>query len=341
MAETDRLLLARDSGALALPEDGPIAVLHARPRPFLGQVEAARLRLEQPLRPVCDALAPLPVVEGELDGTAAFGLVEITRSRAETMGAIARGLTLLPPGAILAVDGSRNDGIDGVAKQLAAVLPLAGVLPKAHGRLVWFERPAVLPPDVDAWAVAARPAPNRDGFVTRPGLFSADGIDPGSAALAAVLPGRLSGRVADLGAGWGWLAARALAENPGVTTLDLHEADARALAAARANVTDPRAAFHWSDVTRLGRSDGPVDAVITNPPFHQGRAAEPALGQAFIAAAARLLKPSGRLLLVANRRLPYEAALGAAFTVVEPLADTGSFKVIAASRPRSTRPGRR
>lgn len=316
-------------------------MLHARPRPFLREIDAARLRLEQPLRPVSDALAPLTVAADELDGTAAFVLVEITRSRAETMGAIARGIALLPPGAILAIDGSRNDGIDGVAKQLAAVLPLAGVLPKAHGRLIWVERPADLPAEIGAWAAAARPAANRDGFVTQPGLFSADGVDPGSAALAAVLPGRLSGRVADLGAGWGWLAASALATNPGITALDLHEADARALVAARANVTDPRAAFHWSDVTRLGRSDGPVDAVITNPPFHQGRAAEPALGQAFIAAAARLLKPSGRLLLVANRRLPYEASLGAAFTVVEPLADTGSFKVIAASRPRSTRPGRR
>lgn len=157
MAETDRLLLARNSGALALPEDGPVAVLHARPRPFLREIDAARLRLEQPLRPVSDALAPLTVAADELDGTAAFVLVEITRSRAETMGAIARGIALLPPGAILAIDGSRNDGIDGVAKQLAAVLPLAGVLPKAHGRLIWVERPADLPAEIGAWAAAARP----------------------------------------------------------------------------------------------------------------------------------------------------------------------------------------
>ena len=32
--------LARDSGALALPEDGPVAVLHARPRPFLREIDA-------------------------------------------------------------------------------------------------------------------------------------------------------------------------------------------------------------------------------------------------------------------------------------------------------------
>lgn len=336
MSSPDRLLLALDSGDVLLPADGPVAVLHARPRPFLGALPPDRLRLEQPLRPLHDALAPLAAT-ARIDGPAAFVLVETTRSRSETLGAIARGLAMLPPGATLAVDGSRHDGIDGIARYLTAALPLAGAFPKAHGRLIWVRRPEVLPPEIAAWEDAARPRRNRDGFVTEPGLFSADGVDPGSAALAAVLPGRLSGRVADLGAGWGWLAAAALAGNPGITAIDLHEADGRALDAARTNVADPRARFHWSDVTRLGRGDGPVDAVITNPPFHQGRAAEPALGQAFIAAAARLLKPSGRLFLVANRRLPYEAALAAAFTDVERVSDDGSFKVLAAHRPRSPR----
>ena len=78
----------------------------------------------------------------------------------------------------------------------------------------------------------------------------------------------------------------------------------------------------------------PYDAVIANPPFHQGRAAEPDLGAAFIAAAARILKPSGRLLLVANRQLPYEAAVAAAFRHWEKLAEDGVYKVIQAERPR-------
>ena len=74
--------------------------------------------------------------------------------------------------------------------------------------------------------------------------------------------------------------------------------------------------------------------MIANPPFHQGRAAEPDLGAAFIAAAARILKPSGRLLLVANRQLPYEAALAAALPPAgEKLSEDGAYKVFAAERP--------
>jgi 16S rRNA (guanine1207-N2)-methyltransferase len=61
----------------------------------------------------------------------------------------------------------------------------------------------------------------------------------------------LKGRVADLGAGWGYLSGEILAEQEGIAHLDLIEADHDMLEAARANVDDPRAAFHWADVTRF------------------------------------------------------------------------------------------
>ncbi|RME14842.1 MAG: MFS transporter, partial [Alphaproteobacteria bacterium] len=94
--------------------------------------------------------------------------------------------------------------------------------------------------------------------------------------------------------------------------------------------------FHWADATRFGEA-GSHDCVVTNPPFHAGRRADPALGRAFIAAAARLLTPSGRLYLVANRHLPYERDLRAAFAEVEEIGGDGGFKVIAAARPRPAR----
>ena len=165
-------------------------------------------------------------------------------------------------------------------------------------------------------------------------MFSPDHADPGSRRLAAAVAGRLSGRVADLGAGWGWLAGAVLAGAPAIAELDLHEGEALALDTARANVRDPRARFHWTDVARLGPGAPPCDAVIANPPFHQGRAAEPDLGAAFIAAAARILKPSGQLFLVANRQLPYEAVLAIAFREWEKLSEDGTYKVMHASRPR-------
>ena len=169
------------------------------------------------------------------------------------------------------------------------------------------------------------------GFVTLPGVFSADGPDPGSRALAAALPERLPRRMADLGAGWGWLSAQVLAR-PGVEELHLIEADHAALACARANVTDPRAVFHWADATRF-RPPAPLDGVVMNPPFHSGRAADPALGAAFIRAAAGMLGTSGRLWMVANRHLPYEAALAQVFREVAEIGGDGGFKVFLAARP--------
>jgi len=261
-------------------------------------------------------------------------VVNLARSRPESLGNVALGLGLLAPGGRLVVTGAKADGIDGVAKAVGGALPIAGSFAKAHGRVLWLDRPERLPEAVEAWARAAAPAPNAEGFVTAPGMFSPEHADPGSRWLAEALGGRLAGRVADLGAGWGWLARAALERNPEIAELDLHEAELMALDAARANVPDPRARFHWSDVTRLGKAAGPCDAVIMNPPFHQGRAAEPDLGVSFIAAAARMLKPQGRLTLVANRQMPYEGALEAAFRRWAKLGEEGGYKLLEAEGPR-------
>jgi len=77
-----------------------------------------------------------------------------------------------------------------------------------------------------------------------------------------------------------------------------------------------------------------VGAVLCNPPFHPGRRPDPELGRAFIAAAAGMLAPQGSLWLVANRHLPYEAALEALFADVRPLGADPRYKLIHASRPR-------
>lgn len=335
MSGTDRLAAALEAGSLDMPPSGRIVALRARPGPGLARLDRARLVCEQSFRPVHDRLAELGItVQPRVDEPAAAVLVALTRSRAENFGAVARGLAMLPEGGRLVIDGAKVDGADSLARQVGAVLPLAGQLTKGHGRLVWLDRPAVLPKSVQGWAAEAAPRRNREGFLTMAGLFSPDAADPGSRRLATYFAGRLRGRVADLGAGWGWLAQQALERAPAIAQIDLYEAEARALDMARENVADTRAGFHWSDVETLGRGIPPYDAVIANPPFHQGRAAEPVIGAGFIAAAARILKPSGLLLMVANRQLPYEAVLEARFRQWERLAEDGGYKVVAASRPR-------
>ena len=147
--------------------------------------------------------------------------------------------------------------------------------------------------------------------------------------LAAALPDRLPTRIVDLGAGWGWLSAQALAR-PGIEVIHLVEADHAALESAKDNITDPRAVFHWADARDFTLPD-PVNGVIMNPPFHDGRVADPRIGGDFIAAAARLLTGAGRLWMVANRHLPYETVLTQHFAQVTELRGDNRFKVIEAT----------
>ena len=88
----------------------------------------------------------------------------------------------------------------------------------------------------------------------------------------------------------------------------------------------------WHDVT-LGLPER-YDAIVSNPPFHQGRADLPQLGQAFIASAADALYANGPLLLVANRHLPYESLLRARFGEVRALDERDGYKVIMAQGVR-------
>ncbi|MEO0402063.1 MAG: class I SAM-dependent methyltransferase, partial [Pseudomonadota bacterium] len=169
---------------------------------------------------------------------------------------------------------------------------------------------------------------------TAPGVFSADGVDPASELLVGALPDAMVGTVADLGAGWGYLSAHIL--TPDVAAVHLVEAHDMALQCARHNVTDPRAQFHWADATQWKPAEQ-VDAVVMNPPFHSGRAADPSLGRAFIAAAARVLKPHGALWMVANRHLPYEDTLTSHFAKVVDLDGDARFKLVRAERPKRTK----
>lgn len=184
-----------------------------------------------------------------------------------------------------------------------------------------------------AWrATGARRTIPGTVFQVEAGVFSADHIDPGSALLAGHLPAHLRGEVADLGAGWGFLTDALLQRCPGVTTVDLFEADARALACARDNLRhyDRSLSFHWHDV--CAGLPGTYDAVVMNPPFHQGQDTRVSVGLAFIAAAAGALRRGGTLWLVANRQLPYEAALTRHGLSWRPAGGDATYKLLTATR---------
>ena len=328
MSDT-RLSFALEGG-LDLPSEGRILLLGAPGDLNLGDIDAGDLPRERCT--VVQRLAPdhaawerrgwTVALAPEGDFAAAIVFLPRARDRAEAWIAEANKAA---KGGLVIVDGQKTDGIDACLKALRKRTDILGQVSKAHGKTIWFAA-------TDAFAEWAKgPAQLPGGQWTAPGVFSADGPDPASEALLAALPEKLGAHVADLGTGWGGLANGILRREK-IAALHLVEADHDALDCARRNVTDPRAQFHWANALDW-RPPALLDAVIMNPPFHTGRKAEPSLGQAFIDAAARVLKPSGQLWLVANRHLPYETRLAERFRNTEEIAGDSRFKILHASRP--------
>ena len=304
-------------------------------RAFFLRAELAPFRdvaAEQSFRPDYLRLkkAGWSVVPRLTEGSWPLGQVLLTKHKEENFANIARGWALLEPGGTLVCTGSNDDGAPSLEKQVGKAFGLSGQFSKFHCRVFWLERGAATPPAY--WRGLAGLQPVADSsWLSQPGIFSWDHVDDGSALLAQHLPDDLTGYVADFGCGWGYLAREVLARSPDITKIDLIDAEHRAIEAARVNITDARATFHWLDLIQEA-APATYDAIVCNPPFHAGRAAEPGLGQTMIAAAAKALKPGGRFYMVANRGLPYEPQLRTNFASFEALADNNKFRVSLAVR---------
>jgi len=169
-------------------------------------------------------------------------------------------------------------------------------------------------------------------YTTQAGIFSSERIDPGSQLLIEHLPSDLSGNLADPGSGWGFLSSEALQRFPKIKRIDLYDSDARALDCARLNLAgeETRTGFHWHDVTT--GLPGTYDSILMNPPFHDGRTTDVDLGKSFLTAASDALRKGGRLFLVANRQLPYEAVLDTTRLSWTRITEDKTYKIIFAQK---------
>lgn len=312
---------------------------------YLPNVEATRRTLE-----ASGGAAPR-VAHGVLatadmpSGGADLVTIRIPTDRLGVQMAIAEAYRCLAVGGVCLLAGGNDEGVKPAARWLERVF--GGVrLDAQHSghRLLSAVRRAGEPADP---AALASPWMNPDHMratsvslgageftqYSRPGVFSWEHLDEATAMLAEtarIAPGE---SVLDLGAGGGALgvvAARAT-QTGRVLLLD---ADADAVRCAARTVIG--AGVHHVEVraSDAGEAvgDARFDVVVTNPPFHVGKATDLAVPRAFIEDSHAHLVPGGRLYLVANRTLPYERWISDCFGTVRTVHDGRRFKVLGATR---------
>ena len=165
-------------------------------------------------------------------------------------------------------------------------------------------------------------------FVTDAGVFSRDGIDPGTRALIEALP-PLIGRALDLGCGWGASGVPVAKVNP-ACQLVLTDINERAAELARENARRS-GVKNVQVVTGDGFEsvEGTFDAIFTNPPI---RAGKQKIYNLFAEAKDRL-NPGGSLFIVIRKQQGAPSALNflrERFAAAEVIDRSGGYWVIQA-----------
>ena len=322
--------------------EGRILFLRAHVHPALDHFRT-QLTCQQTWKPRANELeaADFKVIREE-QGQYPLVLLLPDPQRDLTVSDIARGYDRLADEGVLMVAQHNDAGgkrTEALFRQLVGKENMES-LSKHHSRVFWAKKTASTPWNqitLGEWrerGVLRRVMEGR--WWSKPGLFSWDRIDPGSALLAAHLPADLSGHAADLGSGWGFLTDHLLRHCENIESVDLYDADADSFEASRRNLgiipTRVKTKPIWHDITS-GIERKQYDVIVTNPPFHDGKHQDALIGLRFIATAAAALKAHGNFWLVANKQLPYENLLAETFAETKLIAEHQGFKVLHAWQP--------
>lgn len=311
----------------ALSPRGPTTVTETSAR-CAGLVEhnAAANGVELAVELVADVAAVDPPAGGYDHAALAprpYDPVDVVAQRA------AEALTALAPDGVLTLAGPDGTGVGRVADRLAE-LGTVGDTEAAGVPLYRVTRPADV--EVPAWEPERRLTATVRGvestLVTRPGLFSAGGLDDGSRLLLETLLDRGlpadGDRVLDLCAGYGAVGTT-LAGASEVRPV-LTDDDRRATACAEATLvaSDREGVVRCADGTTA--VTGPFDLVATNPPTHAGRSVTAALFRG----ARAVLDTDGVLAVVANETMGYPARLRERFDAVTVARRAAGYEVVLA-----------
>lgn len=275
-------------------------------------------------------------------GTADLVAIEVTGDRDLARRWIALAREVARSTGVVLLAGANDAGIRSVIGDARDAIGLSVVEDfRRRNRVAHIGVPTVMPEAPD-WAREAGIAPGTWGrfvvsaagvdlvFETIPGVFSADGLDAGTALLLEHLEVPAGGSVLDVGCGTGVIGVVAGSRGAGAVTMT--DVSLLAVAAARRNadLTEVPVEVVPGDLYE-GVEGRRFDLIVSNPPFHQGKVVDYDMPQRLIAEARAHLNPGGRLVIVANAFLPYDRLMREHLGEVDVLAATRQYRVLAAS----------
>ena len=242
--------------------------------------------------------------------------------------------TYLPQNADIFLVGEKKGGVERAAKQLqnygkTCKLDSARHCQMWHARLNTVVQPKALQDWVKTYTLPELSLT----ICALPGVFSQNHLDIGTAVLLPYLTEVKSGKLADFGCGAGIIGCYLAKLNPKNTIFAL-DVDAFALKSTQLTFEHNKidaSQLQLCPVT--GIQDAPINlnAIISNPPFHQGIHTHYDVSERLCHDAKAHLTPTGELWIVANRFLNYSNLIEQQFGHCTVKADQKGFKVLHAN----------
>jgi len=160
-----------------------------------------------------------------------------------------------------------------------------------------------------------------------PGVFGRQQLDPGAAVLLDHLPADAEGTICDLGCGNGILSLALSHQIPGARIIATDDSELAVLSARRNATANALKNIEVRQGNALSGVTETLDWILCNPPFHDGHKELTNIAQLMFRDAARQLSPTGTLLVIANRHLPYQPMLKRLFRSVRVISGDKRFSL--------------
>ncbi|MCP1338595.1 class I SAM-dependent methyltransferase [Idiomarina sp. M1R2S28] len=164
----------------------------------------------------------------------------------------------------------------------------------------------------------------RESFVTLPGVFSREHIDPATLLLLQHIKDLPKGRGMDFACGAGVIAKQLV---PQATELMACDVSPIAIAASEITLANEPVTTELRLADGIPDNAGQFDFIVSNPPFHTGQKTDYEIARKFISNARQHLNKKGVFRVVANRFLPWPEAIESVFGNCSVIADDGRYRV--------------